>query len=703
VASSAPTCGSGAAAELATELPPYLAELNAAQRAAAVFGVSPDGAGEPGPPLLIIAGAGTGKTKTLTHRVAHLLLNGADSRRILLLTFARRMAAEMTRRVDAICARTLGKAMLPAAGIEWSGTFHAIGARLLRLHAARIGLEPSFSILDRADAEDLLDLVRTDLGFAAARSRFPKKGTCLAIYSHAVNAQAPLADVVANVFPWCSEFKRELGKLCTGYVEAKQAQGALDYDDLLLYWSQMMATPQLAASVAQRFDYVLVDEYQDTNALQAAILMGLKPDGRGVTVVGDDAQSIYSFRSATVRNILDYPQRFDPPASALKLEQNYRSGAALLHACNRVIGRAAEGYRKTLFSLRGDGGKPVIAMVPDERAQAELVVDRVLANREAGMALRDQAVLMRASHHSALLEMELARRNVPFVKFGGLKFIESAHVKDVLALLRWVENPRDQVAALRVLKLVPGIGPVAARSAHAGMQAGTGFSALEDFAAPPKARAIFSALVATLRELAGSRHWAQDLDRVRRWYDPVLELAYDHVAARRGDLDQLGAIARAHASRLSFLTDLALDPPQATGIDAGPPLKDEDWLVLSTIHSAKGQEWKAVQILNVVDGCIPSDLATGSAAEIEEERRLLYVAMTRAQDDLVLLQPLRFWIRGQSAGGDRHVSVARSRFVVDADLDAFEVVAPTTAGVEHSTEGTGAAVDLKSIVRGMWS
>src|SRR5690606_8490127 len=336
---------------------------------------------------------------------------------------------------------------LPAAAIPWSGTFNAIGARLLRLHAAQIGLDPSFFILDRADAEDLMDLVRTDLGFAAMRSRFPKKGTCLAIYSHAVNARSRLDEVVDGAFPWCSEWKAELGELFGAYVDAKQAQGALDYDDLLLYWAQMMAAPQVGAAVARRFDFVLVDEYQDTNALQAAILAALKPDGRGVTVVGDDAQSIYSFRSATVRNILDYPARFDPPAATLKLEQNYRSSRPILEACNRVIGHAAEGYRKKLFSLRQAGGKPVLALVPDEQAQAELVVQRVLANREAGLALREQAVLMRASHHSVMLELELARRNVPFVKYGGLRFIESAHVKDVVALLRWVENPRDQVAA----------------------------------------------------------------------------------------------------------------------------------------------------------------------------------------------------------------------------------------------------------------
>jgi DNA helicase-2/ATP-dependent DNA helicase PcrA len=417
--------------------PPHLAELNPAQRIAAAYGIHGGMRESTTPPLLIIAGAGTGKTKTLTHRVAHLVLNGADPKRILLMTFARRMAAEMTRRVEHICAHAYaGRMSQPANPIPWSGTFHAIGAKLLRLHAETIGLPPSFSILDRGDAEDLLDLVRDDLGLAKTRKRFPKKSTCLAIYSYAVNARTPLLKTLEHAFPWCLEWETALKQLFAAYVDTKQAQGALDYDDLLLYWAQMMEAPELAPMVARRFDHVLVDEYQDTNALQAAILLGLKPDGRGLTVVGDDAQSIYSFRSASVRNILEFPALFEPPAHTTKLEQNYRSTQSILHACNGVIGRAAEGFAKTLFSRRTEPRKPVIAMVRDEAAQVEFVVERVLANREAGMELHDQAVLARASHHSGELEIELTRRNIPFVKFGGLKFLEAGHVKDVLAILR---------------------------------------------------------------------------------------------------------------------------------------------------------------------------------------------------------------------------------------------------------------------------
>jgi DNA helicase-2/ATP-dependent DNA helicase PcrA len=669
------------------------------------FGLQPGTVPARVPPLLIIAGAGSGKTQTLTHRVAQLILSGADPRRILLMTFARRMAAEMTRRVEHICAHALkGRMSVMADAIEWSGTFHAMGAKLLRLQAESIGLAPGFSILDRADAEDLMDLVRDELGLSATRNRFPKKATCLAIYSHVVNGCATVKQTLLRAFPWCGEWEAALTQLFAAYVRAKQAQNVLDYDDLLLYWAKMMEVPAVAQAVAQRFDHVLVDEYQDTNPLQAAILFGLKPTGAGLTVVGDDAQSIYSFRAATVRNILDFPAHFQPPAATLKLEQNFRSTEPILRACNRVISHAGEGYAKALYSTRHDGTRPALAMVADERAQVDHVIGRVLANREAGMALKDQAVLMRASHHSSQLEVELTRRNIPFVKYGGLKFLEAAHIKDVLAILRWAENPRDQVAAFRVLKLVPGVGPALARRAYATLGgASNGFAALAQFRAPSVARQTWQGLVALLDALAASKEWKAEIAQLRRWYDPLLELRYDNARTRLNDLDQLAGIAGAHASRVAFLAELALDPPEACGAEAGPPLKDDDWLILSTIHSAKGQEWEAVYVLNVVDGCIPSDLATGTPEEIDEERRLLYVAMTRAKSDLTLMQPLRFYVRGQSLGGDRHVYAPRSRFLTDEDLAAFEVVSPAAAAAGQASAAPGVLVaDLQAAMRQMW-
>ena len=687
----------------------YLDELNPAQHAAVTFGIQGPEYARATPPLLVIAGAGSGKTKTLAHRVAHLILNGADPRRILLLTFARRMAAEMIRRVEFICARALAGRAVPAVAagsIEWSGTFHAVGAKLLRMHAESIGIDPGFSILDRGDAADLMDLVRDELGLSEARGRFPKKATCLAIYSHAVNGQMPLHDALLQAFQWCAEWEEPLKGLYAAYVKNKQAQSVLDYDDLLLYWSQMMEVGEIAQLVSSRFDHVLVDEYQDTNALQASILLAMKPDGAGLTVVGDDAQSIYSFRSARVENILEFPGRFNPPAEVVTLEQNYRSTQPILEGCNRIIGRAADRFTKNLYSRRSGGSRPVIAMVADETAQVEFVVQRILANREAGMELREQAVLFRASHHAGQLEIELTRRNIPFVKFGGLKFLEASHVKDVLAILRWAENPRDRVAGFRVLKLLPGIGPATARRALAALEReGNSLLALGRFRPPPGVVEMWSGLAEVMQGLAASNLWAGQIERLRRWYDPMLELIYDAARVRRGDLDQLERMALQHATRASFLTELALDPPEAAGDEAGPPLEDEDWLVLSTIHSAKGQEWRAVVVLNVVDGCIPSDLATGTSAQIEEERRLLYVAMTRARDDLVLMQPLRFYVHGQALGADRHVYAPRSRFIADADLESFELSGmpgrpPAPADVTCAP--SAASVDLMARMRQMW-
>ncbi|MGA7490255.1 MAG: ATP-dependent helicase [Xanthobacteraceae bacterium] len=682
----------------------HLAHLNPEQRRAVEYG-GPDftAAG----PLLILAGAGSGKTNTLAHRVAHLVLNGTDPRRILLLTFSRRAATEMTRRVERIAARVLhGGAAAAADALTWSGTFHAIGARLIRECAPRIGLDRAFTIHDRQDSADLLNLVRHDLGFSQTQRRFPAKDTCLAIYSRAVNAQTPLGDVLASAFPWCAAWEAELRRLFATYVEAKQRQHVLDYDDLLLYWAQMMAEPSIADDVASRFDHVLVDEYQDTNRLQASILLALKPNGTGLTVVGDDAQSIYSFRAATVRNILDFPGHFSPRAEIVMLERNYRSTQSILAAANAVMEPAQERIAKTLWSDRASAERPRLVSVGDEADQARYLAHTVLHNREAGVALKAQAVLFRASHHSALTEIELARRNIPFVKFGGLKFLEAAHVKDVLAFLRWAENPRDRVAGFRVVQLIPGAGPAtAARLLDRVMNTAAAIEAVADFPAPAAAAEHWPAFAETLRLVHGaSLGWPAELDLVCRWYAPHLERIHDDAALRQADLLQLAQIASTYPTRQRFLTELTLDPPAATSDEAGTPLLDEDYLILSTIHSAKGQEWKAVLILNAIDGCIPSDLATGSTAEIEEERRLLYVAMTRAKEHLHLIMPLRFFAHQQRAGGDRHVYAARTRFIAGAMLDRFESCAWPPADATASTQRQRfAPVDVGARLRRMWS
>jgi DNA helicase-2/ATP-dependent DNA helicase PcrA len=682
----------------------YLETLNAEQRCAVEHGIAGKGANIAGP-LLVIAGAGSGKTNTLAHRVAHLIVSGADPGRILLLTFSRRAAAEMERRVERIAAAALGEKAGMRSPIGWSGTFHAVGARLLRMYAGSVGLEPAFTIHDREDSADLMNLVRHELGLSEKAQRFPLKATCLAIYSRAVNAGEPLEAALAKQFPWCAEWKEELRDLFAAYVEAKQKQHVLDYDDLLLYWGELMRVPELAADVGARFDHVLVDEYQDTNALQASILRGLKPDGAGLTVVGDDAQAIYGFRAATVRNILDFPSQFQPTAEIVRLEQNYRSTQPILAACNAVIGLAREQFTKNLRSHRGSGERPALVSVADDIGQVDVVVETVLANREAGMALKEQAVLFRTSHHSAMLEIELTRRNIPFVKFGGLKFIEAAHVKDMLAVLRWAENPADRVTGFRVVQLLPGLGPATAAKVLDAMAGRSPIDALATFHPPVKAAEPWRELVVLMQQLhASAAGWPAELDLVRLWYQPHLEQRYPDAQVRAGDLDQLQRIAVGYPSRTRFLTDLTLDPPSATSDEAGVPLLDEDYLVLSTIHSAKGQEWQAVYVLNVVDGCIPSDMATGNSEEIEEERRLLYVAMTRAKDTLLLVVPQRFYVHAQAKRGDRHVYAARTRFIPAQIAGHFETRSSLTAGRASQGDGrrTAATVDLAARMRGMW-
>ena len=482
-------------------------------------------------------------------------------------------------------------------------------------------------------------------------------------------------------FPWCAEWKDALRDLFEGYVEAKQRQQVLDYDDLLLYWGELMKVPELASEVRQHFDHVLVDEYQDTNALQASILLGLKPDGAGLTVVGDDAQAIYGFRAANVRNILDFPNHFTPAARVVTLEENYRSTQPILAASNAVIGLARERFTKNLRSRRVADAKPSLVTVADDLGQVNFIVETVLRNREEGTALKEQAVLFRTSHHSAMLEIELARRNIPFIKFGGLKFVEAAHVKDVLAVLRWAENPTDRVTGFRVVQMLEGIGPTTAGKVLDSMAGRQATDALATFRPPAKAASAWRDLVELMTKLRdATAEWPAQFDLVRQWYQPHLEQKYPDAVVRAGDLDQLQRIAAGTPSRTRFLTDLTLDPPSATSDEAGAPLLDEDYLILSTIHSAKGQEWKSVFVLNVVDGCIPSDMSTGNADDIEEERRLLYVAMTRAKDQLALIVPHRFYVHNQARGGDKHLYASRSRFIPSAIVSQFEVCSWPAAG-----------------------
>jgi ATP-dependent DNA helicase UvrD/PcrA len=689
-----------------------LVTLNLKQQEAAQFGSGP---------LLIIAGAGTGKTNTLAHRVAHLVLSGARPERILLLTFTRRAALEMTRRTQRILGswvqvpepgnpeRGIRNPEPPVVRIPWSGTFHSIANRLIRRHAAAVGLDTSFSVLDRGDAADLMDVLRHELGFSKAEKRFPRKDTCLAVYSHRVNTQRPLAETLDSLFPWCAEWEAQLTELYRAYVEKKLVNQALDYDDLLLYWHAMMSDDRLAADISSEFDHILVDEYQDTNVLQAEILKRLRRHGDGVTVVGDDAQAIYSFRAATVDNILGFPDQYSPdngrPASVITLEDNYRSTQAVLDAANALMAEGARQYRKILRTTKGAGHPPHYVTVADDQTQAEYVVARILETRESGVPLKRQAVLFRSSHHSDTLELELTRRNIPFVKYGGLKFLESAHVKDLLAVLRWADNPKNRIAAFRALQLLPGMGPSTAEQFVARFErSGFSWNAFRDFSPPPglaEAWDPFAELMVGLAVTEGP--WQGQVARTREWFEPHLERIYESAQVRLGDLIQLERLAQQFATRDQFLAELALDPPAVTGDLSGTPYLDEDYLVLSTVHSAKGQEWDAVYVLNVADGNFPSEFSTGKSEQIEEERRLLYVAMTRAKNDLHLIAPLKYYVANQPKHGDRHVYGARSRFLTRAVMSTLDAITwPDNGESPGALAPSNARVNVAGKLRSMW-
>lgn len=694
----------------------WLDELNPAQREAVTHN---DG------PLLVVAGAGTGKTRTLACRVAHLLDRGLPPERILLLTFTRRAAAEMLARA--------GRLVDPqAARRVWGGTFHAVANRLLRIHGRAIGLAPDFTVMDQGDAADMMNLIRNELDLAKGRRRFPRKQTLVSIYSRAVNAQEKLAAVLQAHFPWCADDRDGIASIFDVYAQRKREHNVLDYDDLLLFWNALACAPGVGDRVADRFEHILVDEYQDTNAIQGEILRNLRRRCRNIMVVGDDAQSIYSFRAATIRNILDFPTHF-PGTRVVTLEQNYRSTQPILEASNAVMQQATERYTKDLWSQRPSEQRPVLIHCLDEANQCDTVCRTVLGHLEEGIPLKRQAVLFRAGFHSDALEVELARRNIPFHKYGGLKFIEAAHVKDLLALLRIVENPYDEISWLRVLQMLDGIGPGYARrimdalgvrrepaaGSHDGSEKIDSDSPLQRLihnppAVPAAAREQFSALRQALMDCSGRNGnaaapgepksggltVAAQIERVRRFYEPIFERAYENPKIRIRDLEQLEQIAGGYRSRSRFITDLTLDPPQSTSDLAQPPFLEEDYLVLSTMHSAKGCEWDVVHVIHAADGMIPSDMAVEDAAGVDEERRLFYVAMTRAKNMLYVHFPLRYYHHRYGLS-DAHGYAQLTRFLPKTIHRLFEQRTAYTAPGEDETEPADVAgVDER--VRRLW-
>ncbi|MES2525394.1 MAG: ATP-dependent helicase [Gemmatimonadota bacterium] len=674
--------------------------LNAAQADAATHGDSP---------LLVVAGAGSGKTRTLIHRVAALISRGVPPGRILLLTFTRRSAQEMLDR----CQRLVGSASQQVQG----GTFHGVAHRLLRRYGPSVGLPADFTILDQGDASDLMGIARAALGYADSRGpnaragapRFPRAETLLAVYSRHVNTDRPIGDIVADgwshFLAWTGDIERVFGE----YVRRKNERNLLDYDDLLLSWALLLEhDATIAEQIRGGFEHVLVDEYQDTNPLQSRILRALCTHGR-ITVVGDDAQSIYSFRGATIRNILDFPAQF-PGTRIVTLERNYRSVAPILETTNALISRSTERYSKQLWTERTGGEPPWLVTLRDEHEQTKFVVDRILELHDEGIPLREMAVLFRAGYLSADLEIELANRRIPYEKWGGLKFLEAAHVKDMLAFLRVLENPRDEVSWYRILRLLPGVGDATARSAIEALTAHAWAPmAIGSVRAPSRARPGLLAIGAMLDGMRraheareGTTPPSESIRLIRQFYDPILTATYDDAPPRLADLDQLETIAAGYADRSSFLSALALEPPSNTqDLAVGGDDGESDALILSTAHSSKGKEWDVVFVIHVSDGIFPMARAADDEAQLEEERRLLYVAMTRARDQLYLTYPLHSY--ATRTGAD-FVFGQLSRFLdpgVRATMQRVTLANDGQQALPGPREGAEPAiVDLRALLRG---
>ena len=643
----------------------WLDGLNVEQRGAATH---------VGGPLLILAGAGTGKTTTLCARVAWLLSEGVPAERMLLLTFTRRAAREMVER-----ARALAEQVAPRAGHVLGGTFHSIAHRMVRMHASSLGLEQGFGVLDAGDAADLLDFVREEQGHAGARRRFPRAETLLDIYSRTVNAQTALPEVLAESFPWCGEHREALAEIFRAYGARKRSLGVIDLDDLLLYWRALARDEVIGPRIAESFEHVLVDEYQDVNGLQVEIVRALRAGHPGLTVVGDDFQAIYGFRAASARHILEFPDQF-PAAETITLERNYRSTRPILAVANAVSAQDRLGFPKELWSERDGGHPPELVFPRDESAQAGAVCERVLAAREEGIELRRQAVLFRTGHDSDLLELELTRRGIPFVKYGGLRYLDAAHVKDFIALLRVSGNPADEVSWFRLLQLLDGVGPIRARRILDELRApGGGVPELSRWAqgathVPDGSLAHAAALVEALERVGrgADSDAAAQVEDLAGALAPLIRLRYPDGTVRVGDLDQLVALARGARDVAHFVSELVLDPPASSAGLAGPPHLDEDYLVLSTAHSAKGLEWDAVHLIAAYDGNFPADMSTGTEEGVAEERRLFYVAITRAQRRLHVYAPVRYYHR-RRARDDAHGLGEASRFLTDTVKGLFTI------------------------------
>jgi DNA helicase-2/ATP-dependent DNA helicase PcrA len=659
-----------------------LDELNDEQRQAATYR---------GGPLLVLAGAGTGKTGTLVARAAWLRTQGVQAGRILLLTFTRRAAEEMLSRVTpnpvtpnpvTSDART-PDAGTPDAGTPVAvtagericgGTFHSIAHRIIRAHAESFSLPPEFSVIDPSDVADVLDVMRADHDLVGTQRRAPRAAVCASIYSRCVNTQTTIADVVRDSYPWCADFTAQLAGLFRAYVAHKRRHGLVDFDDLLLLWRAALADSSAGPVLRGLFDAVLVDEYQDVNAVQADIVRLLQPDGRGLTCVGDDAQAVYGFRGADPAHLRGLADSY-PDLSVIRLVKNYRSKRAVLQLANAVRPQS-QGLELELTGSRGTGQQPLLVRCYDEATQAREICARVLAAHESGLELHEQAVLVRAAHHSDVLEIELSARRIPFVKYGGLRFTEAAHVKDFLSAARVVANPADDIAWFRLLRLHEGIGPAHARRIVDELRLADP-SPLDRWpaavqAVPPRSRSAVSATITALIGAAALEGTAARATAILVALLDPLRARYTDAGVRIADLERLADAAASRPSLHEALVELALDPPVSASDLAGPPRLDDDFLVISTVHSAKGLEWPVVHLPHLVDGAVPSDMALTSPTGLAEESRLFYVAVTRARDQLYLYAPLRMH-HHRMARDDRHSYGQLSRFLDSRALAHCEI------------------------------
>ncbi len=638
----------------------YEAELNDAQRAAVTA--------LPGP-ALVIAGAGSGKTRTLTYRVAYLLEQGVPADRILLLTFTNKAAKEMMGRVTDLIGQDMSEL--------WGGTFHSIGHRVLRRHAETLGFNQSFTIQDREDAKGLVNACIAEAGIDVKATRFPKPDVVGDIGSLALNKQQSVCEVIEERYPWFEPLAAQIEDVLTRYTARKQAQGLMDFDDLLVLWLKLLKEHEDVRELYQkRFQFVLVDEYQDTNQLQAELIDLLGERYKNVMVVGDDSQSIYSWRGANYENIIEFPRRY-PKAQVYKIETNYRSTPEILQLANAAIAANTRQFAKELAASRGSGEKPVVAVCSAADEQAVFVAQRALELREEGIELNDMAVLYRSHFHALEMQLELTRRNIPFSITSGIRFFEQAHIKDVTSYLKWLANPRDEQAFKRLALMLPGVGgKTAMKLWDQFLTAHTDTTPMAETlqrcaAVPKKAKVPWAQFSATVSQLE-SEPVAGDAGKmieliVEAGYDAYVEANYDKAPQRLDDIEQLGVFARQYETLETFLAELAL----LTNVEAEQDRAEEDdeKIRLSTIHQAKGLEFKVVFVLMLCDGMFPSNRSLDSLDGEEEERRLFYVAITRAQDELYLSYPM---IRTVAGGGSDDMIQQPSRFLNELPGDLVD-------------------------------